>query len=273
MRWIVGDIHGMAEQLKTLVEGVNRSDPAAQWLFVGDYVNRGPDSKGVIEFLLKMPNARFCRGNHDDVFDLLINGQCLVEQLTHKNRAAAFKWFMEHGLAETLMSYGVHLSEMKRVLTRPSDAAVIDLVSSVPATHRAFIRNLATVIEEPDLFVVHARWDPIMPDVDPSPTTFLSVDTQLCYTATWGRFSAEEIDLPKAWQRTGYFGHTPVDSYGTRGGYDPKGGGKLAPIVGNKMVLLDTAAALSPVGRLTAYCADTGKMAQADRQGKLVTLP
>jgi hypothetical protein len=78
------------------------------------------------------------------------------------------------------------------------------------------------------------------------------------------------VDHPKTWRRTGFFGHTPVDFYGTRGGFSRQGGGKLIPIVGQKMVLLDTAAALSPVGRLTAFSPDTSSYIQVDRQGRLV---
>jgi hypothetical protein len=61
-----------------------------------------------------------------------------------------------------------------------------------------------------------------------------------------------------------------VDNYGRRGGYDPHGGGKLVPIVANKLVLVDTAAALSPVGRLTAFCPDSQKFIQIDRAGNVV---
>ena len=113
MRWIVGDIHGMLTPLTGLVNAVSDVDPDPQWLFVGDYVNRGPDSKGVIEFLINLPNARYCRGNHDDIFDLILNGQCFVEQLGHNNRLGAYKWFMEHGLADTLASYGAEQAAMQ----------------------------------------------------------------------------------------------------------------------------------------------------------------
>src|SRR5258708_7396675 len=116
MRWIVGDIHGMAQPLKALVEAVTKRDKSPTWIFVGDYVNRGPDSKGVIDFLLKLPNARFCRGNHDDVFDVLLNEESYVEQLTNNNRGGAYKWFMEHGLRDTLASYGASDSAMRAAL-------------------------------------------------------------------------------------------------------------------------------------------------------------
>lgn len=260
----------MAQPLKGLIKAVSDRDPSPSWIFVGDYVNRGPDSRGVIDTLLKLPNAQFCRGNHDDIFDVLLNGKSYVEQLTDNNRAAAYRWFMEHGLRETLASYGADEASMQAALTRPSSAALDKLISGVPAEHRTFIRNLQPVVEAPDLFVVHARWDPAVPDEDPSPTTYLDVDQNLRKTATWGRFAAEELDAPKSWRRTAFFGHTPVDFYGARGGFDRRGGGKLVPIVAEKMVLLDTAIALSPVGRLTAYCPDTSSFIQVDRLGNSV---
>lgn len=270
MRWIVGDIHGMAQPLGSLIDNVAKRDPDASWIFVGDYVNRGPDSRGVIDLLLKLPDARFCRGNHDDVFDVLVNSQSYVEQLTHNNRGGAFKWFMEHGLRDTLVSYGADDAAMRETFDHPTSAGLDALIAGVPPSHRKFIRELQPVIEEPDIFIVHARWDPSTPDEDPSPTTFLEVDRDLRKIITWGRFAPEELDQPKTWRRTGFFGHTPVDFYGARGGFSPHGGGKLVPIVGEKMVLLDTAAAISPVGRLTAYCPDTSSYIQVDRQGKLV---
>ena len=260
----------MAQPLVALVQHVTRNDPAAQWIFVGDYINRGPDSRGVIDFLLKLPNARFCRGNHDDVFDVILNGQSYVDQLTNNNRAAAFKWFMDHGLRDTLASYGATDAAMRAVLENPTPAGVDSLTTGVPKTHRQFIRNLLPVVEEPDLFVVHARWDPATPDEDPSPKTYLDVDRDLRKVATWGRFTPAEVDQPKTWRRKGFFGHTPVDFYGARGGFSAQGGGKLVPVIGEKMVLLDTAVALSPVGRLTAYCPDTSTYVQIDRKAQLV---
>ncbi|MGA2584076.1 MAG: metallophosphoesterase [Tepidisphaeraceae bacterium] len=269
MRWIVGDIHGMSGPLRALIDAVNANDPAPSWIFVGDYVNRGPDSRGVVETLLRLPNARFCRGNHDDIFDVMINGESYVEQITHNNRAGAYKWFSEHGLMDTLASYGADPALMRSLLTRPTLAGLNEIVAKVPDSHRKFFRALPPVVEDPDIFVIHARWEPQTPDEDPAPTTYLDVDQDLRKTATWGRFTLAEVDAPKTWRRTGYFGHTPVDTYGARGGYDHKGGGSLVPVVGNKIVLLDTAAALSPVGRLTAYSPDTQNFLQADRAGQI----
>jgi serine/threonine protein phosphatase 1 len=270
VRWIVGDIHGMLKPLEALVAAVGTIDPNANWIFVGDYVNRGPDSKGVVEFLTHLPSARFCRGNHDDILDLILNGQSYAEDITQNNRAVAYRWFMQHGLIETLLSYGISRESMAAMLQQPSLEALDQLIEPVPETHRKFFRNLVPAIEEPDIFVTHARWEPTTPDEDPGLITFLEVDHALRRTTTWGRFTLQEIDAEKSWRRTGYFGHTPVDNYGPRGGYDPHGGGKLVPIIGPKIVLLDTAVALSPVGRLTAFCPDDSQYVQVDRWGNAV---
>jgi hypothetical protein len=271
VRWIIGDIHGMLRPLATLIAGVKKADAAATFIFVGDYINRGPDAKGVIDYLLRLSDARFCRGNHDDIFDLILNDECFVDKLVpHRDRKAAFKWFMDHGLAETFASYGAQPSDLRKALEHSPAHGLDYLVEMVPRAHRVFMRHLEPVVEQADIFVTHARWDPKTPDEDPSPSTYLEVDQDLRHTVTWGRFTIEEIDAPKTWGRTGYFGHTPVDGYGARGGYEPKTGGHLVPIIGNKLVLLDTAAALSKVGRLTAFCPDTQKFLQADRAGQMV---
>ncbi|MGA3065277.1 MAG: metallophosphoesterase [Tepidisphaeraceae bacterium] len=270
MRWIVGDIHGMLRPLQSLVEAVGQLDTSPQWIFVGDYVNRGPESRGVIDFLLPLTNARFCRGNHDDILDLIVNGISFAEQPPQIDRPTAFRWFMEHGLSETLASYGIRPATMAAVLRHPTLAALDDLLSGIPQAHRNFLRNLQPTISDPDLFVTHAKWEINRSDMHPDIPTSLEMEHELRRVVTWGRFTMEELDEPKVWHRIGYFGHTPVDNYGSRGGFDRRGGGKLIPIVANKLVLVDTAAALSPVGRLTAYCHDTPQFIQSDRQGNII---
>src|SRR3982751_2009409 len=107
MRWIIGDIHGMLRPLEALVAAIDKADAERQLLFVGDYVNRGPDSKGVIELLLTLKNAHFVRGNHDDIFDMVIHGTSYVNHPSAPDPVSAFCWFMEYGLADTFMSYGL----------------------------------------------------------------------------------------------------------------------------------------------------------------------
>ena len=105
MRWIIGDLHGMLRPLETLVQEIPRIDSEAVYYFVGDYVNRGPDSKGVVDLLLSLKNAKCIRGNHDDIFDQILHGTSYAENATRGDRFMAFQWFLEHGLTDTLLSY------------------------------------------------------------------------------------------------------------------------------------------------------------------------
>jgi hypothetical protein len=260
----------MLRPLQALIDAVQELDSSPRWFFAGDYVNRGPSARGVIDQLLTLPNARFCRGNHDDIFDLILSGSSFAEQAVQNNRPIAFRWFMDHGLADTLASYGIDSGEMAEVLHKPSTLALDRLLAPIPQAHRDFLRGLQPVIQEPDLFVAHAKWDVQLSDTEPDLETCFELNHELRHIAIWGRFTPEELDQPKAWKRTGYFGHTPVDAYGARGGYDRHGGGKLVPIVGEKLVLVDTASAVSPVGLLTAYCPDAPQYVQADRRGKII---
>jgi serine/threonine protein phosphatase 1 len=112
MRWVIGDIHGMSRPLRALLAELERRDPQAMFYFVGDFVNRGPDSRGVVDLLLSLPGsrARFCRGNHDDIFDLILNGKSYA---SGADPVPVFSWFMAHGLDRTLASYGIDEAMMQ----------------------------------------------------------------------------------------------------------------------------------------------------------------
>jgi hypothetical protein len=112
------------------------------------------------------------------------------------------------------------------------------------------------------MFVAHAKWDIYTPTDNPPITERIS-SSEVRYSLIWGRYRADEIESDKpAWDRTGYFGHTPVDSY--------IDGEDLVPVAGPRCILLDTAAALLAQGRLSAFCHEEGTFIQADPQGKLV---
>ena len=262
MRWIIGDIHGMLRPLEKLIAAIDRKDPRRELLFVGDYVNRGPESKGVIDLLLSLERAKFVRGNHDDIFDQVISGQSFAGKPGEEHRIAAFQWFMQHGLDKTLLSYGVSEGELKHALKRPTTLNLDLVVENVPRPHRQFLRKLPLAIEMEDLFVVHAKWDVFSTTRSPSIIDRLESSEAMRYMVLWGRYRTEEVETEKNWERPGYFGHTPVDSYSDAA--------SLMPIVAPKMTLLDTAVALLPNGRLTAWCHETGEFLQSDPSGRLV---
>src|SRR5689334_4416759 len=153
MRWIIGDVHGMLRALEALLAEISRVDRQSVLYFVGDYVNRGKDSRGAIDLLLSLTNARFIRGNHDDVFDQILHGMSYAENPSRGDRFLAFQWFLEHGLFDTLTSYGATQDMIYRVITRRSREALAEVTDVIPPAHKQFIRNLPVYIEDGDLFV------------------------------------------------------------------------------------------------------------------------
>jgi hypothetical protein len=259
MRWIIGDIHGMYKPLVKLVDMVHREDSDAEFLFAGDYVNRGPQSKQTIDFLLTLDHARFIRGNHDDVFDLILHGKSYAPQGSVTDSVIAFQWFMEHGLDQTLMSYGVNEMTLRDIQERPTPQRLAKILDAVPEEHRRFIRHLPAVIEFTDFFVLHGWWSVKDQTENPSLSQRLAKRSTTRQSVIWGRFSEDEIYGSKSWGRTGYFGHTAVTNYGA-----VMLSGEILPIRGPKIVLLDTGCALSTSGRLTAFCAETQTFLQVD---------
>lgn len=265
MRWIIGDVHGMREALERLLEAIGRADPAPQLYFVGDYVNRGPDSQGTLDLLMTLSNARYIRGNHDDIFDLIVNGESFAENAAGTDRLMGFKWFMQHGLDNTLVSYGAAWDQLDELVDSPSEEGLIDMLSCVPESHRKFLRGLPVMIEDEDLFVAHGQWHPDCP-THPSSVRERLADPRARQWLLWGRYDPADILRPKVWERTGYFGHTPVANY-------PKllPGGQVVPVVAPRIVLLDTGAVLSLKGRLTAFCHETQSYLQTNHFAQLLT--
>ncbi len=263
MRWIIGDVHGMLLSLETLLDEVRRVDPQAVLYFVGDYVNRGPDSRGVIDLLLGLDHAKFIRGNHDDVLDQILSGSGYAENPAGGNRFAVFHWFLQHGLLETLQSYGATADQIGQVVTERSGQALKAIIDLFPLEHRLFIHALPIYIEDEDLFVIHGKW-PIQQSSGPRGLIDGGIPpAALRHQILWGRYTDADLHRPKMWPKTGFFGHTPVATYHGHGG-------DFSALIAARMILLDTAAALSPAGRLTAICAETSQQIQTTPTGKLV---
>ncbi len=114
----IGDIHGCSTALKSLVDAINPS-PTDTIVTLGDYVDRGPDSKGVIDFLIHLQSkcrTAYLLGNHE---------QMMMEVLSETQEP--YSW-LRHGGVDTLESYGFSGS-----------------LSVVPESHRLFLENLLTI--------------------------------------------------------------------------------------------------------------------------------
>ncbi|MEN3042374.1 MAG: metallophosphoesterase family protein [Fervidobacterium sp.] len=96
MLWVIGDIHGCLKPLEKLILEISPTEND-KLIFLGDYIDRGSDSKGVVDYLLelsKRANCVFLRGNHEQMLlDVIENGD------------EPFLWFM-NGAQATWRSYG-----------------------------------------------------------------------------------------------------------------------------------------------------------------------
>ena len=70
-RWIIPDIHGCAKTLQTLLENLLKVTKQDKLYFLGDYIDRGPDGKGVIDYLTHLQkeeyDVHFLKGNHEEL--------------------------------------------------------------------------------------------------------------------------------------------------------------------------------------------------------------
>lgn len=80
----VGDIHGHLAHLKALMGQVCPSSDD-KVIFIGDYIDRGPDSKGVIDYLInfrkRFPSTVFLRGNHEQMFLDAVTSICRINSI------------------------------------------------------------------------------------------------------------------------------------------------------------------------------------------------
>lgn len=150
--YAVGDIHGRLDLLQELedriVADAARRDGARRVLvYLGDYVDRGYESRGVIEhFLAGGPpdfERVFLMGNHEDYMLRFLS-----------DPSVARSWFANGGI-ETLMSYGVVAGGVGGT---DADAARVqaEFRDAVPETHRTFIAGLPVSHREGDYLFVHA---------------------------------------------------------------------------------------------------------------------
>lgn len=143
--YVVGDIHGRLDLLRALharIDADRAAYPSAKTLeiYLGDYVDRGPASAGVIEALVTRATqvaAVFLRGNHEAIFQDFIDGTVAVED------------WRPVGGGETLRSYGVKSS-------LSTDDARRLLLAGMPESHRAFLSGLRNLFRLGPYLFVHA---------------------------------------------------------------------------------------------------------------------
>ena len=156
--YAVGDIHGRLDLLDDLLARMETDEAAREpatssLIFLGDLVDRGPQSAHVVERLLQLrkqrADVRFLLGNHEEIFLLSLAGD--VE---------ALRLFCRVGGRETILSYGMSEEEYDGLDFRElSDR----LPALIPASHRAFLEAFEDVIVLGDYAFVHAGVKPGVP--------------------------------------------------------------------------------------------------------------
>lgn len=156
--YIIGDIHGRADLLASLLKTITQdaqSGPEHRFLiYLGDYVDRGPHSREVVDLILKAPLKGFTQvhlmGNHEEF---------LLRFLQAPEQSAAW---LEYGGKETLLSYGV--SVPLGVLTPAKlKLAAAGLQEALPKEHLLFYERLQDSYELGDFFFTHAGIAPHKP--------------------------------------------------------------------------------------------------------------
>ena len=175
--YAIGDIHGCLDLLKMLVAAIEeeqRDLPPARptVVFLGDYVDRGPDSFGVIEWLIQRPLPEFervhLRGNHEEWFEEFLD-----------DISVGPSWLYCGGVA-TLASYGIRsaLGEDDPMRLRAMQA---DLAAALPAAHRRFLRTLDYHCAMGGYLFVHAGIRPGVPLAEQSPDDLIWIRDDFLY--------------------------------------------------------------------------------------------
>lgn len=141
-RYAISDIHGCADTFKALIEKINFQKEDTLFL-LGDYIDRGPKSKQVVETIIQLQKQGF------DIQCLLGNHEWLLLNAAY-DKAYAETWLIRNGGASTLESYGI---------------IEADYLQHVPEVHLQFYRHLLYIIELDDYILVHAGLN--FKDADP----------------------------------------------------------------------------------------------------------
>lgn len=107
--WIIPDIHGCTKTLRVLLENMLMVTKHDQLYFLGDYIDRGPDSKGVIDYLMHLQKeeyeVHFIKGNHEDMCVKAYEAD--QKRLFFGGKHQEQKDWEAVGAKETLKSFGV----------------------------------------------------------------------------------------------------------------------------------------------------------------------
>ncbi len=173
MEYAISDIHGYYTTFRYLIEERIKLQKEDTLYLLGDYIDRGTDSKGVLDYILALQEKGFqvrtLMGNHE----LL-----LLESL---NDADTYSLWLQNGGTETLYSFGIRSA------------------NQLPAEYNVFLNSLEYYFETDKYFLVHAGFDFSTPD-------FLTNKEAMLWIRRWHH----TIDRDRLKGKTIVHGHTPT---------------------------------------------------------------
>lgn len=191
--YAVGDIHGRSDLVASVLRRIDadcRQHPALRpiTVFIGDYIDRGPNSRDVLELLVRWRRDNetiFLRGNHE----------IFLQRFLSDSRTLAH--WRQYGGLETLTSYGLKptINPDRSEQVRLAD----QLASTVPAEHFDLLGSLKPFFDCGDFLFVHAGIRPGIP-----------IRAQKEQDLLWIREDFLEHEQP--FERFVVHGHTPVDT-------------------------------------------------------------
>ena len=142
-RWVIPDIHGCVNTVTSLVKELIKPTRYDELYFLGDYVDRGPNSKGVIDFIRSMQedeyNVTALKGNHEDFMVELFDAELKSKNTWwHNFGNRKHKAWLEIGGKSTLTSFNVQH------------------IRDIPEDYIEWMRNLPHYVELDRFVLVHA---------------------------------------------------------------------------------------------------------------------
>lgn len=154
--YVIGDIHGRLDLYEALIRAIEAEAnvlprDAVRIVLLGDLVDRGPDSAGVLartRAWQQHRNVRVLAGNHEEMF------------LKSFTRPEALRHFLKHGGRETLLSFGFSTKQLRNLEIEELFALLPQLI---PQSERDYIAGFEDMIITGDYAFVHAGIDPERP--------------------------------------------------------------------------------------------------------------
>jgi serine/threonine protein phosphatase 1 len=178
----IGDLHGCAVRLRELLSRLPYEPGRDRLVFLGDYINRGPDTAKVLDLLCAL------KERDPDLIALLGNHEYLLLEYHRSGDPALLPYLRKMGIDATLKSYGMHT------------AFSLQSLDFLPDAHLAFLKDLRLYWETEAYIFVHAGLEPHRALAEQDATSFCEArDSFIAGDHDFGKrviFGHTEFELP-----------------------------------------------------------------------------